>query len=61
MNQEIEDKLTEVAKRIHYTASRVEGYRFFFGDLSEHLIKLELNFKGHLRATVKSIRESFFR
>ena len=61
MTEEIRAKLLEVVKRIYTKAQREKTYCIFYGDLCERLIKLELYFRGHQKATVKTIKESEFR
>jgi MIF4G domain len=65
------DKLTEgslsdenmniIVETIFRKAQNEKEYCTFYGDLCEKIIRLEINFLGHVKVTVKNIKGSQFR
>lgn len=61
MTEMINKRLNDLAAGICTTARfRLESISFL-GEIIERMIKLEVNMKGHDKATVKTIKESEFR
>lgn len=56
MTEEIKSRLLEVVERIYTKAQREKTYCTFYGELTERIVRLELNFKGHVKATVNTIK-----
>ena len=56
-----DENMNIIVETIFRKAQNEKEYCTFYGDLCERIIRLEINFHGHMKVTTKNIKASQFR